>query len=441
MEVVAPLDPDHRDPPGEFRSVQYVTDLNQSTPASYTQDVVNVPPALVDGHGNPMLGPDGLPAAPGKVVLRVRFADYLGTYVEHCHRFPHEDRGMMSLVRTIPHDPVFTVARPDAPTVSIVRSSDSQPIAELTPFEGAASLQAAVGDVDGDTIPDVAVASGAGPTTTVQVRSGRSNYEDVLFEVEPFGGDESGANVALGDLNADGQDDVVVAQRARTRGRVAIFDSRRGKRLADFTPYDRVTEGVSVATGLVDEGGRLSLVTGAGAGGRPTVDVYNFDLFGDGRGRFPSRRSLQPLRVARFDGAKRASRGGVLVTTGYPFASEGGFASVLTTTARGPAELRAFTISSHGHQEDVAASGSFRPHDYRPRAPREATLRATVDLDAGSETPPGATVAALSTTTGSELVVASPGGGPLSVWASGSPGAPISFVRTLPFEGVAVAAI
>jgi FtsP/CotA-like multicopper oxidase with cupredoxin domain len=39
---------------------------------------------------------------PGKVVIRQRYPDFTGTFVLHCHILPHEDRGMMQLVRIVP---------------------------------------------------------------------------------------------------------------------------------------------------------------------------------------------------------------------------------------------------------------------------------------------------------------------------------------------------
>jgi FtsP/CotA-like multicopper oxidase with cupredoxin domain len=60
-----------------------------STPVTYTptgrliwQDVIAIPPG-------------------GSVRIRHRFADFVGTYVLHCHILAHEDRGMMQLVRVV----------------------------------------------------------------------------------------------------------------------------------------------------------------------------------------------------------------------------------------------------------------------------------------------------------------------------------------------------
>ena len=56
------------------------------------QDVVNIPAGVQVTNG---------PFVPGKVHIRHRFVDFVGTYVLHCHILAHEDRGMMQLVRVV----------------------------------------------------------------------------------------------------------------------------------------------------------------------------------------------------------------------------------------------------------------------------------------------------------------------------------------------------
>lgn len=444
MEIVSPLNPDYQSAPGEFRSVQYVTDLGEPSPASHTQDVVNIPPARVGADGMPIVDANGVPVDPGKVVLRVRFEDFLGTYVEHCHRLPHEDRGMMSLVRTIPHDPVYAVVRErnGRHAVTVFRSSNGRPVATIVPFGRAAGPPAvAVGDVDRDTVPDLAVASGAGVATTIRVYSGASRYRNVIRTVRPFGSATAGASVALGDLNGDGRDDVVAGQGAGARPRVAIFDGGSGERLTDFDAYaPSFVGGVSVATGTVEEGGRISLLTAAGPGGRPTVNMYNVDLFGDGRGVMPDvRSSLTPLKVASFDGAAAGYRGGVAVATGYPFALDGGFATILVTTLDGRVRLSAFTVESP-HGSHVSISGVMMPYSYEAAAPRYVALRQSVDLAGKPGFGDGATVASLSNADSATVIVAPAGGGRPVLLAARASGADLEPRGRLDLRARAIAA-
>jgi hypothetical protein len=440
MEIVAPDAPAGVDKPGDYPTLQEVTDLSQPEPAAWTQDVVNLPPAKVDAKtGMPILDEHGRVVAPGKVVLRLRFEDYLGEYVEHCHRLPHEDRGMMSLVRTIPKDSVVaTVNR--AGSIDLHSYDDGRHIASVTAFpESTSPVSTALGDVDGDTIADLAVGSGAGMTTTVRVYSGASRYRKVILDFEPFlHASRTGASVALGDLNGDGRDELIAGQSAGDRPRVAIFDGANKRRLADFNAYDEsVRGGVSVATGMLEEGGRVSLVTGAGPGGPPTVNVYNFDLFGDANGSFPDVHArVDPLLVKSFAGAQPDDRGGVTVATSNPFAVRGGFSDVLVASS---SALRVFRIGSHSEHDtqDVAASGVMRPHDYEPGGERMATEVDKVALDVSGV----AVVGAVSTTERGVILVAGRRGGPIQRFASDAAGRRLKSIGIVRVNAFGVAGI
>jgi FtsP/CotA-like multicopper oxidase with cupredoxin domain len=66
-------------------------------------DVILIPAAKTEADGQTLvIGPDGYAAQPGYVRIRSRYVDFTGDFVLHCHLLPHEDRGMMQLVRIIP---------------------------------------------------------------------------------------------------------------------------------------------------------------------------------------------------------------------------------------------------------------------------------------------------------------------------------------------------
>jgi hypothetical protein len=192
---------------------------------------------------------------------------------------------------------------------------------------------------------------------------------------------------------------------------------------------------------MIEDGGRISLVTGAGSGAlaTPKVNVYNFDLFGDARGTFPDvRAKLEPKRVVSFDGSG-STAAGVSVATGNPYAGSGGFSNVLVTSQSGDAAVAVFAIHQvmdHAeHGADVAASGIVRPHDYEPTAAREATRVDELNLGIPAD------VTTLSTPTGARLLIAPRDGGHITPWESErkilpKAGAPSSIVRGRPLRAV-----
>jgi FtsP/CotA-like multicopper oxidase with cupredoxin domain len=425
-----------------YPALQYIVDLGVASRTGFTQDVVELPPALLDDKtGNPQQS-NGMAVEPGEVVMRLDFVPFLGTYVEHCHRLPHEDRGMMSLVRTIPQRPVVAVAAQGAPggadsTVKIVDPGDpdtGQPespvvVATLTPFAGfKGALSTAVGDVDGDAKPDVAVVAGTGQATEVIVYAGASSFQKVLLsKTLPA---TSGPSVALADLNADHLDEVIVGEGSGSSSRVVIYDGKTGDQFDAFSPYEPAFKGaVHVAAGMVEEGGRISLFTAPGAGRTADVNMYDYDLFGDATGMvFPDFQHIAPERrhlVATFDGAEdKAYQGGLAIAVGYPRARLGGFANLVTSKLSGPAAVRLFAIMTHMDGPDmVSASGTHKAVVYSVDAPRMVTRVGYTELgplDPGLEA--GAEIGLSSTVYGAELLTAPPGGGAVLRWAINTKG-------------------
>lgn len=57
--------------------------------------------------------PTGTPAVPVPVIMRHRFEDYSGVFVNHCHFLGHEDRGMMINLQTVCANGVFGTPQTD----------------------------------------------------------------------------------------------------------------------------------------------------------------------------------------------------------------------------------------------------------------------------------------------------------------------------------------
>lgn len=147
---------------------------------------------------------------------------------------------------------------------------------DINPFGRgfAGGVTVAVGDVNGDGIPDLITSQATGGSR-VKVFDGANG--NLLHDFEPFSqGFTGGVYVAAGDLNDDGIDDVVVGSGAGGGPHVKVFSGLNGSELRSFFAYDTgFLGGVRVAAGDVNGDGRDDIITGAGPGGGPHVKVFN----------------------------------------------------------------------------------------------------------------------------------------------------------------------
>ncbi len=140
-------------------------------------------------------------------------------------------------------------------------------------------VRVALGDVNGDGVPDIITAPGPGGGPDIRVFDGRNG--DVIAEFMAYDPRlTSGLFVAAGDVNRDGFIDIVTAPDSGGGPEIKVFGGRsvitgRPKLFADFMAYDpRFGGGVRVAFADVNHDGVPDLITGAGPGGGPDVRVF-----------------------------------------------------------------------------------------------------------------------------------------------------------------------
>jgi hypothetical protein len=152
---------------------------------------------------------------------------------------------------------------------------------QATPFIGYnGPVQSATGDVNGDGFADIVYGVGPGGGSFLQIIDGRTGttvFPRAIPVYEPsFTG---GINIAVTRLNLQGTDVIVVAPDQGGSARVQIFQLVGGQLqlLQNFFAIDdpAFRGGARVALGDINGDGSEDLVVGAGFGGGPRVAIYN----------------------------------------------------------------------------------------------------------------------------------------------------------------------
>src|SRR5262249_10659082 len=122
---------------------------------------------------------------------------------------------------------------------------------------------------------EVVTGSGPGQAPEVHVFDARTGAPLRSF-LAYDAGFRGGVRVALGDVNGDSVPDIITAPGPGGGPDVRVFDGRTGALIREFMAYDeRFPGGVFVAAADVNHDGFADIVTGAGPGGGPHVKVYS----------------------------------------------------------------------------------------------------------------------------------------------------------------------
>ncbi|MBU1131452.1 S8 family serine peptidase [Patescibacteria group bacterium] len=138
-------------------------------------------------------------------------------------------------------------------------------------FLGGVSLAAADWDADGQKEIITAAGAGGGPHIRLFDANGQLVGQFFAYNFDFTGG----VNVAAGDVDGDGQPEIITAPQGNLQPQVKIFDLQ-GNLEKDFLAFDiNFNGGVNLALSDVNADGIKEIVAAAGPGGSPLVKIFN----------------------------------------------------------------------------------------------------------------------------------------------------------------------
>jgi hypothetical protein len=168
------------------------------------------------------------------------------------------------------------------PHVKVLNAVDGSVVAQFFAYDSSftGGVYVAVGDVNGDGTPDIITGADAGGGPHVKVFDGAAlmaGQVKTLYSFFAYGASfRGGVRVAAGNIDGDKDADIITGAGAGGGPHVEVFSGQTGQLIRSFFAYaPTFTAGVYVAAGDVNGDGISDIVTGPGVGGGPHLRVFN----------------------------------------------------------------------------------------------------------------------------------------------------------------------
>lgn len=139
-------------------------------------------------------------------------------------------------------------------------------------FKGGASVAIAKLDKSNSNFIITGAGFGGGPQVKIFDKFGNEKYSFNAFSSNFKGG----VNVAAGDLNKDGYDEIICSQASSGQAWIKVYDKTGKKVISNFLAFSSGFKGgANIATGDINGDKKDEIIVGAGYGGGPQVRVFN----------------------------------------------------------------------------------------------------------------------------------------------------------------------
>lgn len=141
-----------------------------------------------------------------------------------------------------------------------------------------AGINISAGDVDGDGRAEIITAPQEGGGPHVRVFDGSGQIDGTVGFYAYDENYHGGVNVAVGDVDGDGRDDIVTGNGVDGASHVRVFSGNGTWLGKDYRPFaEDLRGGVSVAVGNVDGGDEAEIIMAVQSGDEAWIKVYKYD--------------------------------------------------------------------------------------------------------------------------------------------------------------------